>query len=60
MAVVVSLLSPFIMTLYGKAYVSDYWVLIILAVSTVFSSMANVVGLAISSRSKMWIGFLFN
>lgn len=59
-ALAVSVLSPFIMTLYGKAYVSDYWVLIILAASTVFSSMANVVGLAISSRAKMWVGFLFN
>ena len=59
-AVVVSVLSPLIMTLYGKAYVSDYGVLIILAASTVFSSMANVVGLAISSRAKMWVGFLFN
>lgn len=60
MAIVVSALSPFIMTMYGKAYVSDYWVLVILAASTVFSSMANVVGLAISSWSKMWVGFLFN
>lgn len=60
MAIVISCLSPFIMQLYGKAYVSDYWVLIILAVSTIFSSMANVIGLAISSRSKMWTGFLFN
>lgn len=60
MAVVISCLSPFIMQLYGKAYVSDYWVLIILAASTIFSSMANVIGLAISSRSKMWTGFLFN
>ena len=60
MAIVISCLSPFIMQLYGKAYVSDYWVLIILAISTIFSSMANVIGLAISSRSKMWTGFLFN
>lgn len=60
MAVFISCLSPFIMQLYGKAYVSDYWVLIILAASTIFSSMANVIGLAISSRSKMWTGFLFN
>lgn len=60
MAIFISLFSPVIMKLYGKAFISDYGVLIILAISTVFSSMANVVGLAISSRSKMWTGFVFN
>ena len=60
MAIAVSILSPSIMHLYGKGYVSDYMVIVILACSTVFSSAANVIGLAISSRSKMWTGFLFN
>lgn len=60
MALFISALSPFIMRLYGKAYISDYGTLIILAASTIFSSMANVVGLAISSRSKMWTGLMFN
>lgn len=60
MAIIVSAASPLIMKLYGSAYVSDYWTLIILACSTVFSAIANVVGLAISSRSKMWVGFGFN
>lgn len=60
MAIIVSLFSPVIMKLYGKAFISDYGVLIILAISTVFSSMANVIGLAISSRSKMWTGLVFN
>lgn len=60
MAILISCMSPLIMKLYGKAYVSDYYTLIILAGSTVFSAMATVVGLAISSRSKMWVGFGFN
>ena len=59
-ALLVSILSPFIMKLYGEAYHADYWTLIILAISTIFSSIANVVGLAISSRSKMWTGLSFN
>lgn len=59
-ALLVSLSSPLIMRLYGGGYESDYLVLIILACSTIFSVTANVVGMAISSRSKMWEGFLFN
>lgn len=60
MALLISLFSPVIMNLYGKAYVSDLRILVVLACSTVFTSIANVVGLAISSRSKMWTGFFFN
>lgn len=59
-AIIVSFASPYIIGLYGKSYSTDYWTLIILASSTVFSAIANVVGLAISSRSKMWIGLSFN
>ena len=59
-ALLVSISSPFILRLYGGGYESDYLVLIILACSTIFSVTAKVVGMAISSRSKMWEGFLFN
>ena len=34
--------------------------LIILAISTIFNSIATVVGLSISSRAKMWTGATFN
>jgi len=59
-ALLVCLLSPFIMKMYGEDYHADYWTLIFLAISTIFNSIASVVGLAIYSRSKIWIGFSFN
>lgn len=58
-ATCVSVASPFIIKMYGETF-SDYNTLIFLALSTIFSSLANVVGLSISSRSKMWIGFMCN
>ena len=58
-AIFVSLLSGYIMNLYGAGF-GNRWPLIILSLSTVFSALANVVGLSISSRAKMWMGFIFN
>lgn len=55
----VCLISKFIMRLYGSEY-TDYITLIILSLSTIFNALANVVGLSISSRAKMWTGFGFN
>lgn len=60
MATLVSCLSPFIMGFYGSSYTSDSMTLIILSASTVFSSMASVVGASIYSRAKSWTGFAFN
>ena len=51
--------SPLIMGLYGNGY-DDTCTLIILAISTIFNSIATVVGLSISSRAKMWTGATFN
>lgn len=58
-ASVVSCCSPFIMSFYGSAY-TNYSVLVVLAFSTVFSSMASIIGLSIYSRAKMWVSFAFN
>ena len=58
-ASIVSCCSPFIMSFYGSAY-TKYSVLIVLAFSTVFSSMASIIGLSIYSRAKMWVSFAFN
>ena len=58
-AIGISLLSIYIMPLYGEGF-SDPWPLVFLAISTVFNSIASVVGISIQSRAKMWIGFLFN
>lgn len=59
LALGVSLFSRQIMGFYGKDYL-DVWPLILLAVSTIPTAISAVVGLSISSRAKMWIGFLFN
>ncbi len=51
--------SSFIMSLYGQSF-DDPWPLVLLALSAIPIAFANVVGLSISSRSKMWEGFAFN
>jgi polysaccharide biosynthesis protein len=51
--------SNFILSIYGKGF-TNHWTLIFLAISTIFTSISSVVGLSISSRSKMWTGFSFN
>lgn len=59
-ALIVAILSPWIMNLYGGAYGSNALTLIILVASTIFSAVSNVVGAAIQSRAKTWLGFYFN
>lgn len=58
-AIIVVLLSPMIMRSYGAGF-SNTTPLIILAFSTVFSSITTVIGVSIQSREKVWQGFLFN
>ena len=58
-ALTIVLLSPFLMKLYGNGY-TDPVVLRILAVSTLFSTISNVVGMSIYSRAKTWTGLMFN
>lgn len=59
-AVLLMALSPFILKLYGSSYGGGELVMALLALSSFFSAISNVVGLSISSRAKMWTGFLFN
>ena len=59
LTLLVGCFSPFIMGLYGNGY-DDTSTLIILVISTIFNSIATVVGLSISSRAKMWTGATFN
>lgn len=56
----ISVLSPYLMASYGDGFRDNYLVLIVLAGSTVFSAASNVVGNAIASKGRMWIGLLFN
>ena len=59
MAAVVITLSKWILQTYGPGFDTPS-VLIYLALSTVFSSFASVVGMAIVSQGKTWIGLAFN
>lgn len=58
-AIIIIVISPFIMRLYGDGY-TDHSCLSYLAASTVFTAASSVIGISISSRSKMWHGFVFN
>ena len=58
-SLVVVVFSPYLTSLFGSNY-TDNVTLSILACSTIFTSMSNVVGLSITSRSLMWQGFLLN
>lgn len=58
--VVISIFAPFIMRSYGEGFEEGQLVLVVLVISSVFISINNVIGQAIASKGKMWIGFLFN
>lgn len=58
-ALVVSILAGPILSLWGKSF-DDPMPLILLAISAIFSSFATVVGQAIASQGKMWVGFICN
>ena len=58
-ALAVALLSPLIMPLYGQTF-TDLMPLTLLAVSTIFSAVSNVIEMSIYSRDKMWTCFGLN
>lgn len=59
LTLLVILCGNFVMNLYGKGF-SQTTTLFILSGSTIFTAIANVIGVSISSRGKMWVGFTFN
>lgn len=59
LALIVILFSESIMGSYGKDY-NDTTTLIILALSTIPSSISSIIGSSIVSRSKIWTGLSFN
>ena len=58
-AVIISILSPYIIPLYGSSF-DNQTPLMLLAASTVFSSIANVIEMAVCSKEKMWQNFALN
>lgn len=55
----IALLSNSIIHAYGDDF-NDIYTLIVLSSSAIFAAISNVVGAAIASKGRMWIGFLFN
>ena len=59
LSLIVIIFNPQLLSLYGSEYTNSL-PLIIIVLSTVFTSIAQVVGLAIASMGKMWTGCIFN
>lgn len=59
-AILVTGAGSWIMRGYGEGFVEGYWVLVLLVFSAVLVAINQVVGQAIASRGKTWIGFVFN
>lgn len=59
-AIPIAIFSKSIMRLYGQDFSEGYWTLCLLSLSTILIALNSIIGQAISSRGKMWIGFLFN
>lgn len=60
MALCISLLSTFIMKIYGAGFIEGKGILIIMTFSTVLISINNVIGQAIAGKGRMWIGLILN
>jgi O-antigen/teichoic acid export membrane protein len=60
LATIISLFAKIIMGTYGVKYEEGYILLIILVFTTVLNSVNSVVGQAIASKGKMWVGFYLN
>ena len=58
-ALIISLLSPYIMPLYGSNF-DNQTPLMLLAASTVFSAISNVIEMAACSKEKMWQSLALN
>lgn len=59
-ALVGSLLSPWIMGLYGAGYSSSWLVLVVVLATALLVSLQTPVGQIINASGKMWTAFLMN
>jgi len=60
MSVVVSVASPWIMSLYGESFVSADKLLVLVALSAFVASTQNIVGNALATINLMWVHFASN
>ena len=59
-ALIVSLLSPYIMKAYGNSFISGHWVIVIVVFTTVLYTISGQLGSFIFASGKMWLGFGLN
>lgn len=55
-----AIFSKVIMGLYGESFKSSYLVLVMICLTAILVSTSSVIGTAISSMGKMWMGFVIN
>ncbi|MGJ1291961.1 oligosaccharide flippase family protein [Sphingobacterium multivorum] len=55
-----ALLTPVIVWFYGGNYANAHYPMLIMFITTVFIAANNVIGQAIASQGKMWLGFFVN
>ena len=59
-ALPVSIFAPLIMRSYGPRFEEGSLALVFLSLTAVLISLNNIVGQAITSKGRMWTGFIFN
>ena len=60
LVIVFVIFSPLIVDFYGAKYNDLLWPIIIMFITTGLISINNVIGQAIASQGKMWLGFYAN
>jgi len=60
LVIVFVIISPIIVYFYGEKYHDALWPIIIMFITTGFITVNNVIGQAIASQGKMWLGFYVN
>ncbi len=60
LAIVISLLSPWIMRGYGESFVAGHWVVVLSVATAALLAIQTPVGQLISASGRMWIGFWMN
>lgn len=60
LAVIIGVLSPYIMSLYGKSFENDYIPLVVAVMTATLLAIQTPVGNLLAASSRMWLGALMN
>ncbi len=60
LAIIISMFSSLLIKLYGPTFKGGQWVIVIVVITTVFSTISAQLGTFIAASGKMWIGFGLN